>query len=82
MSPSHSILFRRRSIAAPTDLDAWFRKNDKGVLELNDKQRWVTLAVGIHHRLAHHRRGVALLVYASLILVATTWPRRSRSAWT
>ena len=39
---------------------------------MNDKQRWVTLAVGIHHRLAHHRRGVALLVYASLILVATT----------
>ena len=38
---------------------------------LNDKRRWVTLAESVHHRLAHRRRGVALLVYASLILAAT-----------
>ena len=38
---------------------------------LSDPHRWVTLAERVHHRLAHHRRGVALLVYASLILAAT-----------
>ena len=38
---------------------------------MNDKRRWVALAVSVHHRLAHYRRGVALLVYASLILAAT-----------
>ena len=38
---------------------------------MSDPQRWLTLAESAHHRLAHHRRGVALLVYASLILAAT-----------
>jgi len=38
---------------------------------LSDAHRWLTLAESVHHRLAHHRRGVALLVYASLILAAT-----------
>ena len=38
---------------------------------MNGPQRWLTLAESVHHRLAHHRRGVALLVYASLILAAT-----------
>ena len=38
---------------------------------MSDPQRWLTLAERVHHRLAHHRRGVALLVYASLLLAAT-----------
>ena len=38
---------------------------------MSDPQRWRTRAVRVHHRLAHYRRGVALLVYASLILAAT-----------
>ena len=38
---------------------------------MSGPQRWLTLAERVHHRLAHHRRGVALLVYASLILAAT-----------
>ena len=38
---------------------------------MSDSHRWLTLAESVHHRLAHHRRGVALLVYASLILAAT-----------
>ena len=43
----------------------------QGGSELSDPHRWLTLAESVHHRLAHHRRGVALLVYASLILAAT-----------
>jgi FlaA1/EpsC-like NDP-sugar epimerase len=38
---------------------------------LRDSQRWLTLAETVHHRLAHYRRAVALLVYSSLILAAT-----------
>ncbi len=38
---------------------------------MSDPRRWLTLAETVHHRLAHHRRGVALLVYASLILAST-----------
>ena len=38
---------------------------------MSDPQRWLTLAERVHDRLAHHRRGVALLVYSSLILAAT-----------
>ena len=38
---------------------------------MSDPHRWLTLAESVHHRLAHHRRGVALLVYAALILVGT-----------
>ena len=38
---------------------------------MRDSQRWLTLAETVHHRLAHYRRAVALLVYSSLILAAT-----------
>ncbi|GMV07600.1 MAG: capsular polysaccharide biosynthesis protein [Gemmatimonadota bacterium] len=36
-----------------------------------DPNHWLTLAGRVHDRLALHRRGVALLVYASLILAAS-----------
>ena len=38
---------------------------------MSGPQRWLTLAERVHNRLARHRRGVALLVYGSLILAAT-----------
>ena len=38
---------------------------------MSDPQRWLSIAEKVHHRLALHRGGVALLVYASLILIAT-----------
>ncbi len=38
---------------------------------MSDPHPWLTVAERVHHRLARHRRGVALLVYASLILTAS-----------
>ena len=54
-------------VSSPTCL----ADHGQGGPELSDRHGWLVLARGVHHRLAHHRRGVALLVYALLILAAT-----------
>ena len=70
-SPACSIVTRRRAVMGSTPPRRLDPDNRQGGPELSDPRRWLTLAERVHHRLARHRGGVALVVYASLILAAT-----------